>query len=213
MASQLVPFLSVVALITVSPGPDTALVVRNAIRHGLRTGIATAFGSATGLVVWGATSALGLTALLAASAVAYGLLKLLGAGYLVFLGARMLWLAHQADASHAAAGLERTVSTADLHDRGAFRQGLMTNLLNPKAAVFFGALLPQFVGPRDPVLPTTMLFAFITALASLLGLSVYARCAAQAAGVLVKSRTRRVLDSLAGAVLVGLGARLAFEKR
>lgn len=213
MPPQLVPFLSVVALMTVSPGPDTALVVRNAIRRGLRAGIATAVGSATGLVVWGATSAAGLTALLAASAVAYGLLKLLGAGYLVFLGARMLWGAHLAETHRAEAGLERTASAAGPHDHGAFRQGLLTNLLNPKAAAFFTALLPQFVGPSDPVLPTTMLFAFIAALASLLGLSVYARCAAQAAGVLFKRRTRRVLDSLAGAVLVGLGARLALEKR
>jgi threonine/homoserine/homoserine lactone efflux protein len=213
VASHWVPFLSVVALITVSPGPDTALVVRNAIRHGLRTGIATASGSATGLVVWGATSAAGLTALLATSAAAYGVLKVLGAGYLIFLGARMLWLAHRGDAHHPEAGLERTASAPGLRDRGAFRQGVMTNLLNPKAAVFFTALLPQFVGLRDPVFPTTMGFACIAALASLLGLSLYARCAAQAAGVLVNSRTRRALDSLAGAVLVGLGARLVFEKR
>lgn len=213
MASQLVPFLSVVALITVSPGPDTALVVRNAIRHGLRAGISTASGSATGLIVWGATSAAGLTAVLAASAVAYGILKLLGAGYLIFLGARMLWLAHRAEARPSDAGLESADSAAGLSDRSAFQQGLMTNLLNPKAAVFFTALLPQFVGPGDPVLPTTIVFALIAALASLLGLSVYARFAAQATGVFVRSRPRRVLDGLIGAVLVGLGARLAFEKR
>ena len=213
MPSQWVPFLGVVALITASPGPDTALVVRNAIRHGPRAGVSTASGSAAGLVVWGATSAAGLTALLAASTVAYGALKLLGAAYLIVLGARLLWGAHRADPRPDGVAVGAAASPHAMSDRSAFRQGVTTNLLNPKAAVFFTALLPQFVGPHDPLFSTTLLFALTAAAASWLGLSAYACCAARAAGVFLAGRLRRLLDGLTGAALVGLGARLAFDNR
>ena len=205
MQSELVPCLGVVALITVTPGADTAVVVRSALAGGARRGVATALGSATGLLVWGAATALGIAAVLAASAAAFTAVKLAGAAYLVWLGIQAIRHAGRADPPDArgdAAG--RTA---------AFRRGLLTNLLNPKAALFFTALLPQFLSPDDPALAASALMTAIAAAASLTGLSLYAYLVARAGDLLRRPHVRRRLDQCSGAVLVLLGLRVAVERR
>ena len=205
MQSELGPYLGMVALITVTPGADTAVVVRSALRGGARRGVATAIGSATGLLLWGAATALGIAAVLAASAAAFTVVKLAGAAYLVWLGVQAIRHAGRPDPVDARA---EAASRA-----AAFRRGLLTNLLNPKAALFFSALLPQFLSPDDPALAVSALMTAIAACASLGGLSLYAYLVARAGDVLRRPHVRRRLDRCTGAVLILLGLRVAVERR
>jgi RhtB (resistance to homoserine/threonine) family protein len=209
MRSDLAGYLGVVVLITVTPGADTAIVVRNAVRHGRRAGLLTAIGSATGLLVWGAAAALGVAALLAASATLFTALKIVGAAYLVLLGLQALRHAGEGRLVADARGAARSAPPV----AAAVRQGLLTNLLNPKAALFFTALLPQFVSPADPVLAVSALMTAIASAASLIGLTAYASAAAAGRHALQRPAVARRLDQLAGAVFIALGIRIALERR
>lgn len=199
-------FLVVAAAIIVTPGPDMALVTRNAIAHGRAAALRTAFGIEAGLLVWTAASALGLAALLETSALAYSVIKAAGAAYLIYLGARMLL-----DAL-------RPHDTA-LHGRGApplrgspFRQGLLCNLLNPKIAVLFTSLIPQFVRPGPTAAFEAAAFALIFVVLGLLWLTAFALFASAAGRTLRVPAIRRALDAIAGAILVAIGVRLATER-
>jgi threonine/homoserine/homoserine lactone efflux protein len=200
--SQLLPFVGAAVLIALTPGADTALVVRNALVAGAPAARRTALGCTTGLLVWGAASACGVAALLAASAEVFTAVKLAGAAYLVWLGLQAILRAgvHAPDERRARGG-------------SPFRQGLLCNLLNPKAGVFFTALLPQFVSPQDPALLVSLLMTAIAAAASLAWLSVYAALVPRAGDVLRRPPVRRALDRLTGVVLIGLGVRLALTRR
>jgi threonine/homoserine/homoserine lactone efflux protein len=151
--------------------------------------------------VWGAASACGVAAVLNASAEVFTAVKLAGAGYLVWLGLKAV--RHAGD--HGASGRARAGSP--------FRQGLLCNLLNPKAGIFFTALLPQFVSPDDPALLVSLLMTAIAAAASLAWLSLYATVVPRAGDVLRRPPVRRALDRATGAVLIGLGVRLALTRR
>jgi threonine/homoserine/homoserine lactone efflux protein len=208
--AHFLPFLAVVALITVTPGPDTALVVRNTLQGGRRHGLLTAVGCSTGLLVWGVASSLGLATAFRASSAFFGAIRVAGGVYLLWLGIRVMWSSWSVDA-----GL-RTVGGGVLrrHGHRPFLEGLLTDLLNPKAAVFFTALIPQFLTSDDRVLTTTLFYAAIAAAAALAGLLAYAYVAAQARVALGRPPIRRLLDRVTGAVLVGLGIRmLAREAR
>src|ERR1700690_1173216 len=157
MDSRLKAFVGVAAVLTLAPGPDMALVLRNALRGGRPAVLPTAAGICTGCLVWGATSSLGVAALLAASAQLYSALKLAGAAYLVILGVVALRAALRANDPH----LEAAPLAGSR--RGAYRQGLLTNLLNPKVGVFYATFLPQFIGPGQPVFATSMMLAGIHA--------------------------------------------------
>src|SRR5215218_1039752 len=201
MHSQLLPFVGAAILIALTPGADTALVVRNALIGGARPARRTALGTASGLLVWGAASACGVAAILNASAEAYTTVKLAGAAYLIWLGIQAIRHA----GAHEPAGRGR--------DGSPFRQGLLCNLLNPKAGVFFTALLPQFVSPEDPALLVSLLMTAIAAAASLAWLSAYATLVPRAGDVLRRPRVRRALDRATGTVLIALGVRLAMTRR
>ena len=200
-------FLAVSAIVVVTPGVDMALVTRNALLHGRPAAQATALGVNLGILVWTLAAALGLAALIAASSTAFTLIKLAGALYLIYLGVQAL----RRSRIHAQAGA--SVSRAALGRRAAFRQGLASNLLNPKIGVFFTSLLPQFVdahaaGPED-ILLLGALFNFM----GVAWLLSYAALAARGRNVLTRPRVKRALDRLTGAALVGLGVRLAVERR
>ena len=201
MHSQLVPFVGAAILIALTPGADTALVVRNALIAGAPPARRTALGTSTGLLVWGVASACGVAAVLNASAEVFTAVKLAGALYLVWLGVQAIRHAGAHEASGRAPG------------SSPFRQGLLCNLLNPKAGIFFTALLPQFVSPQDPVLLVSLLMTAIAAVASLAWLSVYATVVPRAGDILRRPRVRRALDRATGAVLIGLGVRLALTRR
>jgi threonine/homoserine/homoserine lactone efflux protein len=199
--SQLLPFVGAAILIALTPGADTALVVRNALVAGATPARRTALGTTTGLLVWGAASACGVAAVLNASAEVFTAVKLAGALYLLWLGLQAIRHA----GAHLASGRARSGSP--------FRQGLLCNLLNPKAGIFFTALLPQFVSPDDPALLVSLLMTAIAAAASLAWLSLYATVVPRAGDVLRRPPVRRALDRATGVVLIGLGVRLALTRR
>ena len=200
-------FFAVATIVIVTPGPDTALTIRNTLLGGRRAGVYTALGVSTGQALWALATGFGVAALLAASEPAFRVLKLVGAAYLVYLGVQSLLAA--------ARRVERTRTVrmrASLPARIAYRQGVISNLGNPKMAAFFLSLLPQFTSSGDTsafVLVLGLVFCLLT----LSWLTGYAVVVAKAGDVLRQPRIRRVLDGLTGAVLLGLGLRLVSEQR
>jgi len=205
--SDVIAFVGVVGVIVILPGPDMALVLQNGLARGRRAAVETALGINAGLVVWALAAALGIAALLHASAPALTLLKLAGAAYLVWLGLRALTHAWR---ETPAGPTERTPRRPWA---SPFRQGLLTNLLNPKIAVVFTTLIPQFVDPGEPAVAQTLLLAAIFICMGLVWLTSYALLVAKIGALLKRSAVRRVLNAVTGTVLTALGVRLAFERR
>jgi RhtB (resistance to homoserine/threonine) family protein len=202
-------FIGVAALVIVSPGPDTALVTKNALIHGRRPALGTSVGVAVGLLVWTLASALGVAAIVHASATAFTTLKLVGAAYLVWLGIQAL-----RSAAHGSGGGRSAKSDARrMGARRGFRQGLISNLANPKIAVFFTSLVPQFVAAGDGVLLPSLLLGALFALMTVAWLCGYALVASKAAGLLTRPRVKAALDRVSGCVLIGLGLHIATERR
>jgi threonine/homoserine/homoserine lactone efflux protein len=205
-------FSLVAALLTITPGIDTALVIRSTLGAGRATGLRTAAGICSGVVTWGFLSAVGVSAVLTASRVAYDVLRLVGAAYLVYLGVRTLLATRRGGGDVADA--EAAASAARLGGRGraAYRTGLMTNLLNPKVGVFYVTLLPQFIPAGAPVLGTSLLLAGIHATQGILWLSLVVVVVHRAGAAMRRAAVRRWLERLTGVVLIGFGARVALER-
>jgi threonine/homoserine/homoserine lactone efflux protein len=200
-------FVGIAALLTITPGADMAMVSRSVLMGGRRDAFATTLGISAGCLVWAIVSAAGVAAVLAASRTAYDALRLVGAAYLVWLGVQSLLAARRGDYRVA----ER--EGASRRRPSAFRQGLLTNLFNPKIAIFYSTFLPQFIGPGDPALPLSMLLAGVHIALGLAWLTAYAWLLDRAVTAFRSSRLRRALDTLTGTVLVALGLRLAAERR
>lgn len=202
--SHVIAFTLVAAVLAVTPGVDTMLVMKNAVRHGRAAGWATTFGVLGGTLVHALVSALGISVVLSQSETAYQVVKGLGALYLVWLGVQ----------AFRSAG-ERSADTSG--DRGAtggaFFEGLLTNLLNPKVAVFYVAFLPQFISPEDPVLARSLLLAGIHNGLSLLWLGALVMLIARGSRWIQTRRARGLFSRTSGAILVVLGLSLAFESR
>jgi threonine/homoserine/homoserine lactone efflux protein len=207
--SQLLAFLGVSALVIVTPGQDTALTIRNTLLGGRRAGIFTAVGVSSGQACWTLAASAGIAALLVASEPAFMAVKLAGAAYLVFLGAQALLSALVGKGRHRAVtdGPSRS-----LEPRVALRQGLVSNLGNPKMAVFFTSLLPQFVPGGTASFSLLLGLGLLFCAMTLTWLTAYAFAVARAGDVLRRPRVRRVLDAVVGAVLMAFGLRLATER-
>jgi threonine/homoserine/homoserine lactone efflux protein len=197
-------FLVVAVIVVVTPGVDMALVTKNALVHGSRQALATAFGVNVGIAAWTVAAALGVAAVVQASTAAFAVIKFGGALYLVYFGVQALRSARRAHA-------EAPAIRSPLGTLGAFRQGLVSNLLNPKIAVFFTSLLPQFVS--HGTLPDLLALGALFNTLGVLWLTSYALLAARGRVFLQRPRVKGALDSLSGIVLVGLGLRLALERR
>jgi threonine/homoserine/homoserine lactone efflux protein len=201
---QLAAFLGIAALVIVTPGQDTALTIRNTLLGGRRPGVFTALGVAAGQAVWTVAAAAGVTALVLASERAFDTLRLAGAAYLVVLGLQALLSALRGEPAARPA-----VRPGTLAPGRALRQGLVSNIANPKMAVFFTSLLPQFADSFAPMLALGLVFCTLT-----LGwLSAYAAAVARAGDVLRRPRVRRALEAVTGAVLGALGLRVATSER
>lgn len=210
MDPSFVSFLGVSAVVIMTPGQDTALTIRNTLLGGRSAGIATGLGVAVGQSTWTLAAAIGLTALLVASEPVFAAIRWLGAGYLVYLGARSLWSAARPGGGHAI-GAQTAGSGPRLAPRRAWRQGLLSSLGNPKLAVFFSSLLPQFVPAGAAPFPTMVGLGLVFAAFTLVWLVAYATIVARAGDLLRGGRIRRMLDAVMGTVLVALGLRLATE--
>ena len=205
MEGSILAFLAISAIVIATPGQDTALTIRNTLAGGRGGGIATGFGVASWQALWVVATTIGLVAVLAASEPIFAAVKLAGAGYLIFLGLQSLYAAFQSSAPNDKG--EHAASPVELPLRTAFVQGVVSNLGNPKMAVFFASLLPQFV-PRDtPEILALLGLAFCTM--TFVWLTAYAVFVAKAGNFLRRPRIRRSLESIAGLALVGLGLRIA----
>ena len=201
--AHLAAFFGVALVVIVTPGQDTALTIRNTLAGGRRSGVATAVGVATGQCAWTLLTSLGLAALLLASAPAFLALRVVGALYLVWLGIHSLL--------DAVRGMrEARVASPRLTARTAYRRGLLSNLGNPKMALFFTSLLPQFA-PRDASFVQLAGLGLLFCVSTLLWLSGYALVVARLGDILRRSRLRRALDAVTGTVLVAFVARLALD--
>ncbi|MFF0306781.1 LysE family translocator [Streptosporangium sp. NPDC004379] len=204
---HLLAFGGVVLLGAMSPGPDFAVVVRRSAVSGRHRGMAAALGIAAGVFVWAVAAAAGVAALVAASALAYTIVKIAGAVYLICLGVRMFVAAVR--------GGDAGPDTRRADQTGlwtAFREGLLCNVLNPKAAVFFVALMPQFLpdgaSPGDTL--ALSVIALVITMAWFLGVANFVGALRR---VFARPTAHRVIDGLSGTVLVALGIRLAFSAR
>lgn len=201
-------FLAVSLLVIVTPGPDTALTIRNTLLGGRRSGIFTALGVASGQAIWALATSAGIAALLVASEPVFAAVKLAGAAYLVLLGLHALRSAFTRGGTATEIGSPgRALAPAR-----ALRQGLLSNLGNPKMAVFFTSLLPQFAH-GEATFASLLLLGLVFCLLTLAWLSLYAAAVAKAGELLRRPRIRRTLEAMTGAVLVALGLRLAAESR
>jgi RhtB (resistance to homoserine/threonine) family protein len=209
--SQVVAFTFVAAALTLTPGADTMLVVRNVLRGGRRDGIVTTFGICAGLFVHATLSALGVSVLLMHSATAFHTVKFAGACYLVWLGVQSLRSAVRGVPYPA--GTEHHGATDAVSSQRCFLEGFLSNVLNPKVVVFYLAFLPQFIGPMDPVLPKSLLLAGIHYAEGILWLVVVSMVVDQTRRFFLKSAIRRWLDGVCGTVLVGFGVRLAVARQ
>jgi threonine/homoserine/homoserine lactone efflux protein len=208
---ELVAFLAVAALVIVTPGPDTAITIRSTLLGGRRAGVMTAFGVVTGQACWSVAASAGVTALLVASEPAFVAVKLAGAAYLVYLGVQAL---RSAIRRGPAAGplAARRGSAPRLAPRIAYRQGLLSDLGNPKMAAFFTSLLPQFAtGAGGASFATMLALGLVFCAMTWLWLALYATAVARMQAALRRPRIRRAMEAVTGTVLVALGLRLAAE--
>jgi threonine/homoserine/homoserine lactone efflux protein len=237
VAGQLLAFLGVSAVVICVPGPDTALTVRNALAGGRRCGVATAAGVAAGQAVWTLATGVGIAELLQASEPVFLAMKAVGAAYLVALGLQSLWTAAHPDPPHRLrsptggpgagpggsgagpggmgtrpGGMGTRPGGRWLGPGKALGQGLVSNLANPKMAAFFLSLLPQFASPEHGaggVLGLGLVFCVMT----FAWLGLYSAVVDRARRLLGRPGVRRALEGVSGLVLVGFGARLAFQQR
>jgi threonine/homoserine/homoserine lactone efflux protein len=205
VTDDLLPFIGVAIAVVVIPGPDMALVARNVFRHGRTAGYATSLGICSGILGWAVAAALGIATILATSSVAFTVLKLAGAAYLVYLGISTL-------RSRDDLAIDGGGRSSALPARQAWLQGLLSALLNPKLGVFFLTLLPQFIAPGQPAAVRALQLALVFDLIGLAWLLLYSAMLAAIGDSLGRSGPRRFIRWVSGTVLVALGIRVALER-
>jgi threonine/homoserine/homoserine lactone efflux protein len=212
MDSRYLTFAGIAAVLTITPGTDMALLAKNVFTRGKKGSSATIVGICSGLFVHATASALGLSAILAESARAFEIVKWTGAAYLFYLGVRALMRTWKGSSP---VGLERVQSNPvrNVTWRASYFEGLFTNLLNPKVALFYLTFLPQFIAPGDPVLRISILLACLHVAMSVVWLMVYSAALHRLTATLTRSGVRRGIEAVTGGLLMALGARLAFVKR
>jgi threonine/homoserine/homoserine lactone efflux protein len=204
--SQLITFVGICLLLAVTPGPDMAVVTKNALAHGRRSVVLTTTGIAVGLLLWVGGTAVGLAALLRASGDLLFVLKLVGAAYLAYLGVRTLIESRQKPGDL----LAEAPPAAPAH--AVFRQGFLSCITNPKLGVFFVTFLPQFVVPGQALLPRLLELGLIFAAIGWAWMNAYGLFVNRLREVITAPRVRQWMQRVTGVVLLGFGARLAAER-
>jgi threonine/homoserine/homoserine lactone efflux protein len=204
--TTLVAFVGISVLLSVTPGPDMAVVTKNALAHGRRGVILTTTGIALALAIWVSATAVGLSAVLRSSSDLLLILKLAGAAYLAYLGIRTLVESRRRPADL----LSGTPPAAPAHV--IFRQGFLSALTNPKLGVFFVTFLPQFVNPGQALLPRLLMLGLIFAVIGWTWLNLYGIFVTRVRDVITAPRVRQWMERVTGVVLLGFGARLAAER-
>lgn len=199
-------FTGAAALLTITPGLDTALVLRTAAVEGPRRAMLAGLGICLGCLVWGLAASAGLGALLTASSASYDVLRVVGAGYLLYLGGKMLFRNHDPEARSG------PIPPTGVSPGGWFLRGLLTNLLNPKVGVFYVTFLPQFVPPGVAVTPFSVLLAAIHAVLGLAWFAALTLATQPLSAWLQRRRVAATLDRATGLLLIGFGIRLVFDR-
>ena len=206
MDTQLLAFAGISVLLAITPGPDMAVVTKNALAHGRRGVILTTTGIALALAIWITATAVGLSALLRASGEAFLVIKFVGAAYLAYLGVRTLLDSRRRPGDL----LASAPAPAPAH--AIFRQGFLSAMSNPKLGVFFVTFLPQFVSPGQPLLPRLFLLGVIFALIGWTWMNVYGLFVTRIRNFVTAPSVRQWMERVTGVVLLGFGARLAIER-
>jgi len=205
-------FLGVSIIVIVTPGPDTAITIRNTLFGGRSCGLFTALGIASGQTIWAFATSVGIVALLLASEPLFLAVKYAGAAYLVWLGIQALREAFRsappADERPSAVRPMRRLTA-----RAAFSQGVVSDLGNPKMAVFFASLLPQFAPAGPGAFATLMVLGIVFAVMTFSWLTLYAVVVARAGDFLLRPNIRRTIEGITGTLLIALGIRIAAEQR
>ncbi len=196
----LLAFIGAISILTITPGVDTAIVIRSAMESRRSAGFA-AIGVALGCLTWGAVVSLGLGALLHASELAYATLKLLGAGYLVWLGCKLLLKPRNS--------LKMSTGLKAVGARPSFRRGFLTNILNPKVGVFYVTFLPQFIPVRASVASYSFFLACLHVTLTLLWFAILIIATAPLIRILREPGPLRWMDRITGGVLIAFGVKLA----
>jgi len=212
MDGRYLAFAGIAAVLTITPGADMALVAKNVFTRGRRGSFATILGICSGLFVHATASALGLSAILAKSARAFEIVKWMGAAYLFYLGVMALQRAMRGTAPPSTGTSDR-LAKQRAGWRGAFSEGMLTNILNPKVALFYLTFLPQFIAPGDPVLRVSLFLASLHVAMGLVWLSMYSRALHKLNTKLAGRRVRRAMEAVTGGLLMALGAKLVFARR
>lgn len=210
--NQVLAFTGIAAILTLTPGADTMLVMRSVFTRGQRAGLLTGLGICSGLFFHATLSALGLSLILVRSATAFEIVKLVGACYLIYLGGQSLWQALRHGESKLSA-VEASAIKQEKQWWQSFLEGLLTNVLNPKVAIFYLAFLPQFISPNDSVLAKSLLLAGIHFILGIIWLSLVTMFLSRMRALLTHPHVQRAIEATAGAVLIAFGARLAMERR
>jgi threonine/homoserine/homoserine lactone efflux protein len=206
VSTGLLVFAGICVLLAVTPGPDMAVVTKNALAHGRRGVVLTTTGIALALAIWTTATAVGLSALLRTSGEALFVLKLVGAAYLAYLGLRTLIESRRRPMDLMAS------APAPAPAHAIFRQGFLSALSNPKLGVFFVTFLPQFVVPGQPILPQLLLLGLIFAIIGWTWMNLYGLFVTRMRDLITAPRVRQWMERVTGVVLLGLGARLAVER-
>jgi RhtB (resistance to homoserine/threonine) family protein len=212
MDARYVAFAGIAAVLTITPGADMALVAKNVFTRGRRGSLATILGICSGLFVHATASALGLSAILAKSARAFEIVKWAGAAYLFYLGLMALRRAMRSEAPPSTGAPDGSAKQR-AGWWGAFSEGMLTNILNPKVALFYLTFLPQFIAPGDRVLRVSLFLASLHVAMGLVWLSVYSRALHKLNAKVAGGRVRRGIAAVTGGLLMALGAKLVFARR
>lgn len=208
MVTAILAFAVVAGLMTITPGLDTVLVLRASVADGHRAGFASAAGISAGLLVWGVAAAIGISALLTTSRIAYDVLRFAGAGYMVFLGVKLIWQRRRRSA--AATAVDPADAPTGMSLRTHFMRGFLTNLLNPKIGVFYIAVLPQFLPPDAPSAVAGLTLAGVHVVEGLVWFTVLILGSQLLRTRLQRPAVQAWTDRVTGGVLIGFGVKVAW---
>lgn len=209
MTHQLWTYIIAITLLTLTPGVDTMLVIRNTTRGGVRDGMLSSLGICMGLFVHAAVSAVGISVLLLQSAWAFRMLKLAGAAYLVWLG--FVSLRSAARNGAISADCMGNAMASSFSARRSLTEGLLSNVLNPKAVVFYMAFLPQFIDPAGSALVQSLCLAGIHFVIAMIWQGIVASLVDRAKILFVRQAVRRSFDGLTGVVMMAFGIKLVLD--
>jgi RhtB (resistance to homoserine/threonine) family protein len=213
MTGSLWAFLLISIFVLVTPGPDTAVTIRNTLLGGRIAGVATAFGIALGQWIWALATSVGLVAILLASEPIFNAVRWAGAAYLIWLGVQTLRSAMTPAPGDAESPIQKLAERPRLSASAGFRQGLLSDLGNPKMAVFFASVLPQFAPEGQGMLSALVALGVMFSVMTLAWLTLYATVIASLGHAFRRSRIKRAIEGVMGAALVGFGVRIAYEQR